>query len=69
MLSPPLPVPLIFPRAFSSRTVMITTPTMKYSDQDFYMVSENETAQIIYDAAQKVIAISVDYLGGIGAPG
>jgi len=44
------------------------TPSMKYSDQDFYMVSENETAQIIYDAAQKVIAISVDYLGGIGAP-
>ena len=44
------------------------TPSMKYSDQDFYMVSENETAQIIYDAAQKVIAISVDYLAGIGAP-
>lgn len=44
------------------------TPSMKYSDQDFYMVSENETAQIIYDAAQKVTAISVDYLGGIGAP-
>ena len=32
------------------------------------MLSENETAQICYDAAQKVITISVDYLGGIGAP-
>ena len=32
------------------------------------MLSENETAQIVYDAAQKVITISVDYLGGIGAP-
>jgi outer membrane protein assembly factor BamE (lipoprotein component of BamABCDE complex) len=44
------------------------TPSMKYSDQDFYMVSDNETAQIIYDAGHKVIAISVDYLGGVGAP-
>lgn len=44
------------------------TPSMKYSDQDLFVVSENETAQIIYGAGQKVIAISIDYLGGIGAP-
>jgi len=30
--------------------------------------SEKETAQIVYDAAHKVVTISVDYLGGIGAP-
>ena len=44
------------------------TPAMKASDQDYYVFSENETAQIVYDAAHKVVTISVDYLGGIGAP-
>ena len=44
------------------------TPALKDSDQDFYVFSENETAQIGYDAAHKVTAISVDYVGGIGAP-
>jgi len=44
------------------------TPSIKDGDQDFFVLSENETAQIVYDAAQKVITISVDYLGGIGAP-
>lgn len=44
------------------------TPALKGSDQDYYVFSENETAQICYDAAQKVVTISVDYLGGIGAP-
>lgn len=44
------------------------TPSMKYDDQDLFVVSENETAQIIYGADHKVIAISIDYLGGIGAP-
>lgn len=44
------------------------TPALKASDQDYYVFSENETAQICYDAAQKVVTISVDYLGGIGAP-
>lgn len=32
------------------------------------MFSEKESAQIVYDAAHKVVTISVDYLGGIGAP-
>ncbi len=44
------------------------TPAMKDSDQDYYVFSQNETAQIVYDAAQKVLTISVDYVGGIGAP-
>lgn len=44
------------------------TPALKASDQDYYLFSENETAQIVYDTAQKVVTISVDYLGGIGAP-
>lgn len=43
-------------------------PALKASDQDYYVFSENETAQIVYDTAQKVVTISVDYLGGIGAP-
>jgi hypothetical protein len=36
--------------------------------QDLFVLSENETAQIFYDSAQKVVTISVDYLRGIGAP-
>lgn len=38
------------------------------SEQDFFVFSENESAQICYDAAHKVVTISVDYSGGIGAP-
>ena len=41
---------------------------MKDSEQDYYIFSDRETAQIVYDASTKVITISVDYLGGIGAP-
>ena len=44
------------------------SPAIKSSDQDYYVFSENETAQIGYDAAQKVVTISIDYLGGVGAP-
>ena len=44
------------------------TPALKDSDQDYYVFSENETAQISYDTAHKVVTISVDYLGGVGAP-
>lgn len=43
-------------------------PTVLADDQDYYIVSPNETVQIAYDASHKVIAISADYLGGIGAP-
>lgn len=42
-------------------------PAMKSDEQDFYVFSANETAQIIY-TDQKVVTISTDYMGGIGAP-
>lgn len=38
-------------------------PTDKSDTQDFYVVSEAETAQIFYDAARKVLAISTHYTG------
>jgi len=42
-------------------------PAMKSDEQDFYIFSANETAQIVYNA-QKVMTISTDYTGGVGAP-
>lgn len=42
-------------------------PAMKSDDQDFYVFSANETAQIVY-AGQKVVTISTDYTGGITPP-
>lgn len=44
------------------------TPVLKQNDQDYYIFSDTETAQIVYNAAGKVVTISVDYLGGVGAP-
>jgi outer membrane protein assembly factor BamE (lipoprotein component of BamABCDE complex) len=44
------------------------TPALKESDQDYYVFSDKETAQIVYNAAGKVVTISIDYLGGVGAP-
>ena len=36
---------------------------------DFYVFSDGkEMAQIAYDASHAVKAVSVDYLGGVGAP-
>jgi hypothetical protein len=42
-------------------------PAMKSDEQDYYVLSPNETAQIVY-AGQKVVTISIDYIGGVGAP-
>jgi hypothetical protein len=42
-------------------------PAMKSDEQDFYVLSANETAQIVY-TEQKVVTISTDYTGGVGAP-
>ena len=42
-------------------------PAFKSDEQDFYVISTNETAQIAYKA-QKVVTISTDYMGGVGAP-
>jgi len=43
-------------------------PLQKADDMDLYVFSEKETAQIAYDAAHKVTTVSVDYVGGVGAP-
>jgi hypothetical protein len=43
-------------------------PVMKSNEQDFFVLSTNETAQVAYDAYQKVVTISIDYTGGVGAP-
>jgi hypothetical protein len=43
-------------------------PAMKSDEQDYYSFSANETAQIAYDAAHKVVTISIDYTGAVGAP-
>lgn len=43
-------------------------PVMKSDEQDFFVLSANETTQIVYDAFQKVVTISTDYSGGVGAP-
>jgi hypothetical protein len=43
-------------------------PALKSDEQDFFVISANETAQIAYNAAQRVMTISTDYAGGIGAP-
>lgn len=43
------------------------TPNVKSDDQDCYMFSETESAQFAYDAAHKVVTISIDY-SGAGAP-
>lgn len=43
-------------------------PAMKSDEQDFYVISTNETVQIAYNAAQKVVTISTDYTGGVAAP-
>ena len=42
-------------------------PAMKSDEQDFYIFSANETAQLVY-VEQKVVTISTDYTSGIGAP-
>jgi hypothetical protein len=43
-------------------------PAMKSDQQDFYVLSTDETTQIVYNAAQKVVTISTDYTRGVGAP-
>jgi acetyl-CoA acetyltransferase len=43
-------------------------PSLKGDDQDYFAFSEQETAQVAYDSAHKVTTVSVDYMGGVGAP-
>jgi len=42
-------------------------PTLKADDQDYYVISQTESAQFAYDKAQKVVTISIDYTGS-GSP-
>ncbi len=45
------------------------TPTEKDDEQDFFIVSDTESAQIYYDKAHTVMAVSVNYIGeGNGVP-
>jgi len=48
--------------------VKLGEPALKSDEQDFFIISTTETVQIAYNAAQKVITISTDYTGGVGAP-
>lgn len=43
-------------------------PALKSDEQDYYVLSDNETTQIAYDARQRVVTISTDYKEGVGAP-
>ena len=43
-------------------------PVMKSNEQDYFVMSATETTQIAYDSFQKVVTISTDYTGGVGAP-
>jgi len=52
----------------SSTRSKLGQPSLKSEDQDYFVFSDRESAQIVYDAAHKVITISVDYVGGVGAP-
>lgn len=43
-------------------------PVLKDDELDYFVLSENVTAQVAYDKTHKVKTISVDYTGGTGAP-
>jgi outer membrane protein assembly factor BamE (lipoprotein component of BamABCDE complex) len=43
-------------------------PILKGDEQDYYVFSENESAQLVYDSAHKIITISIDFVNGVGAP-
>jgi hypothetical protein len=44
------------------------TNGMRVDDQEFYVLNDGETAQFGYDSQNRVAVISIDYLGGAGAP-
>jgi hypothetical protein len=47
----------------------LSAPSDKSDQQDFYIFSETESAQIFYDASHKVMAVSAQYAGdGAGTP-
>jgi hypothetical protein len=42
----------------------LSDPTDKSDEQDFFIFSDNESAQVFYDKSRKVFAISVNFLNG-----
>ncbi|HYN24210.1 MAG TPA: hypothetical protein VES69_04125 [Pyrinomonadaceae bacterium] len=42
----------------------LNDPTDKSDEQDFFVFSDNESAQVFYDKSRKVFAISVNFLNG-----
>jgi hypothetical protein len=42
----------------------LNDPSDKSDEQDFFVFSDNETAQVFYDKTHKVFAISVNFLNG-----
>lgn len=40
------------------------SPKDKSDEQDYFAISDNETAQLVYDKAHKVVTISADFLSG-----
>jgi hypothetical protein len=49
--------------AASEVRAKLGAPTLKADDQDYYVISQTESAQFAYDKAQKVVTISIDYTG------
>jgi outer membrane protein assembly factor BamE (lipoprotein component of BamABCDE complex) len=43
-------------------------PVLKDDEMDYYIFSDGVTAQVAYDKAKTVKAISIDFAGGTGAP-
>ena len=46
----------------------IGNPVLKDGEMDYFVLSDTVTAQVVYDKANKVRMISVDYANGTGAP-
>ena len=42
-------------------------PQIKDAEQEYYFISENERVQLAYHA-DKIVTLSVDFIGGTGAP-
>lgn len=42
----------------------LNNPSDKSDEQDYFVFSDNETAQVFYDKTHKVFAISVNFLNG-----
>jgi hypothetical protein len=42
----------------------LNNPNDKSDEQDFFVINDNESAQVFYDKSKKVFAISVNFLNG-----